>query len=243
MDTFEACFEWALNELKEINEKVEELDGKKREIILELAKRLEESGMPKDMISEEISKHLKGYISDRYVQGCLKHEYKNQKKSTRTVANTSSIDSKKVLVEVSDTGDERPKLAQTHNLTSGIVSESQYSNKHNDDEIKELQEILDAQREMIFELEQIEKKRIKHGDFSTALPLPAKDVLQQKIDSLEKRVKEQDELLAKNRFEANLEIKDELIPLIIFVDRATGNAKVRIDTAKLKELEHKYPAF
>jgi hypothetical protein len=36
MDSFEACFEWAINELKEINAKVEELDGKKREIILEL---------------------------------------------------------------------------------------------------------------------------------------------------------------------------------------------------------------
>jgi len=115
-------------------------------------------------------------------------------------------------------------------------------NKHKDDKIKELQEIVDAQRERIFALEQIEKERIKHDDFSTALSVPAKDVLQQKIDSLEKRVNEQDELLAKNRFEANLEIKNELIPLIIYVDRAAGNAKVRIDTAKLKELEHKYPA-
>jgi hypothetical protein len=28
MDSFDACFEWAINELKEINTRVEELDGK-----------------------------------------------------------------------------------------------------------------------------------------------------------------------------------------------------------------------
>jgi len=164
MDAIEACFEWALNELKEINEKVEELDGKKREIILELAKRLEESGMPKEMICEEISKHLKGYISDRYVQGCLKHEYKNQKKSTRTLANTSSIDKKKVLVTVSNTGDERQNFPQPHNLVETIVVNPQYTiNKPTDDKIKELQEIVDSQRR-IFELEQIESGRIKQSD-------------------------------------------------------------------------------
>jgi hypothetical protein len=236
MDTYETCFDWAINELKEINTKVQELDGKKREIILELARRLEESGMLKEMICEEISKHLKGYISDRYVQGCLKHEYKNQKKSTRTLANTSSIDRKKVLVEVSNTGDERPKLAQTHNITNGIVNESQYSNRHKDEKIKELQEIVDAQREKIFELEQIEKDRIKHADFSTVLSLPAKNELQQKINNLEKRVKEQDTFLTKTRFEAELEIKEEVIPLIVLINRTTGEATVNVDYSKMKRV-------
>src|SRR3989442_13816268 len=165
MDTFEACFEWALNELREIHAKVEELDGKKREIILELAKRLEESGMPKELISEEISKHLEAYISHRYVQGCLKQEYKNQKKSTRTLANTSSIDKKKVLVTVSNTGDERQNFPQPHNLVDTIVANRQYTiNKPTDDKIKELQEIVDSQRARIFELEQIESGRIKQSD-------------------------------------------------------------------------------
>lgn len=169
MDSFEACFEWAVNELKEINAKVEELDGKKREIILELARRLEESGMPKDMISEEISKRLDPYISDRYVQGCLKSEYKNQKKSTRTLANTSSIDRKKVLVTVANTGEQRQNLPQPRDLVDAIIADPQYSiNKHTDDKIKKLQEIVDGQRARIFELEQIENERIKQSDIRSS---------------------------------------------------------------------------
>jgi hypothetical protein len=173
MDSFEACFEWAINELKEINAKVEELDGKKREIILELARRLEESGMPKDMISEEISKRLDPYMSDRYIQGCLTHEYKNQKKSTRTMANTSSIDRKKVLVTVSNIGEQRQRLPQPRNLVDAIVAEPQYIiNKPTNDKIKELQQIVDGQRERIFELEQLEKERIKQSDIESPTDQP-----------------------------------------------------------------------
>ena len=100
--------------------------------------------------------------------------------------------------------------------------------------------------EEIEQLQEIESRRIKHHDFKSAasLPakndfksaasLPAKNELQQQIDSLEERINEQDNLLAKNRFEADLELKEEAIPLIILINRVTGRAEVMIDAAKMK---------
>lgn len=84
------------------------------------------------------------------------------------------------------------------------------------------------------QLKEIERKRIKHDDFSTAASLPATIELQQKIESLEKRINELETLLARNRFEAVLELRGRNIPVIINIDRISGEAKITIDTSKTK---------
>jgi len=73
----EAWFDWARNELGN-------LDKAKADIIKTLAEGLEKSGLPLDMICEEISNGLAdaSNISPGYVRFVLPDKYKNKKKQT-----------------------------------------------------------------------------------------------------------------------------------------------------------------
>lgn len=60
---------------------LETFEGSKKERILELAKLLEESGHPKETISERVGDDLEGYLSKQYVRKVLGDEFKNANKS------------------------------------------------------------------------------------------------------------------------------------------------------------------
>ena len=243
MQSFKECFDWAITELKQIGAAIEELEGKKSVIILELARRLEERGMPKYMISTEISKNLKPHISDRYVQGCLEDEYKDKKKSTGRLAKSSAVDSKKVLLHVTSEG--REELANDYEMPREDEFQAPVLNKDSiitiqtpenkikvvgEESARLLSELLEENRQ----LKEIESKRIQQGDFVSAASLPAKDESQRKIETLEKRVSEQAALLAETRFEANLELPDQSLPLIVIIDRSTARTSVTVNHAKMK---------
>src|SRR5215831_19150928 len=72
------------NQLKEINEQTWNL---KKNVILNLAKKLEESGTPKDMISAKITEDLKDCdISDRYIREVLGREFTQKSKRREKIA-------------------------------------------------------------------------------------------------------------------------------------------------------------
>lgn len=74
-EQYDEYYEWAKQKLKGI-------ETSKQETINELAEKLENSGMPLEMISAEISRNLEGYVSDRYVRDCLNEKYKVKRKQT-----------------------------------------------------------------------------------------------------------------------------------------------------------------
>jgi hypothetical protein len=246
VQSFKECFDWAITELMQIGSAIEELEGKKSVIILELARRLEEKGMPKYLISTEISKNLKPYISNRYVQGCLEDEYKDKKKSTGRLAKSSPNDSKKVLLNITSDGSVESD-DDSEMLKEEAINEIEASPLNNDriitirspqnkikvvgeESARLLSELLEENRQ----LKEIESKRIMQGDFISAASLPAKNELQRKIETLEKSVSEQDALLAETRFEADLELPDQSLPLIIVINRSTTRASVTVNHAKMK---------
>jgi len=232
--------------LKQIDGVIEELEGKKSVIILELARKIEERGMPKHMISSEISKNLEPYISDRYVQGCLEDEYKDRKKSTGRLAKSSAIECKKVLLNITSDGredsandSETPKQEAINEIEASLLNNDRIitirspQNKIKvvgEESARLLSELLEENRQ----LKEIESKRIKQADFINAASLPAKNQLQTKIEILEKSVSEQDALLAETRFEADLELPDQSLPLIIVINRSTARASVTLNHAKMK---------
>lgn len=56
------------------------IEDRKRDIIKELARRLESDGMPTEKIAIEIANQLEGYASAQYVRKCLDGKYKLQSK-------------------------------------------------------------------------------------------------------------------------------------------------------------------
>jgi hypothetical protein len=97
---FSSIFETAKNRLKEVEES-------KKQVVKDTAKKLEELGMPKEMISSAMTKELEGYVSRQYINAILGEEYKQEKelKKKLTVNNaTSSEDEDKKVIEVSNTG-------------------------------------------------------------------------------------------------------------------------------------------
>lgn len=53
----------------------------RKEIIRDLAKDLEEAGMPKNMISAEITRRCRVWVTPQYVRKCLREEYKQESKT------------------------------------------------------------------------------------------------------------------------------------------------------------------
>jgi hypothetical protein len=251
--TYEQLIQVTLKEFEE------EEHAKKKRINI-LAKKLVDEGTPKNMISQKISRDLQGLVDPSYVRDCLGQAYKDRKQvreqtTSQARESTPADEAKKVLVKITnkgkqETSDELPtpkeqttkelNLHRPHNDVITIESlqdKVRIVEKQRDYFAKKLAEKSPEFPELYEEIEQlqeIESRRIKHHDFKSAASLPAKNELQQKIDSLEERIKEQDNLLAKNRFEAEFELKEEAIPLIILINRVTGRAEVMINATKMK---------
>jgi ParB family transcriptional regulator, chromosome partitioning protein len=84
------------------------------------------------------------------------------------------------------------------------------------------------------QLRAICRERGIHRDFTSAASLPATSELQQKVDKLQNELNEQKSIIAKNTFQADLQLKEQIIPLIIIIDRISGKVQVMIDAAKMK---------
>ena len=90
---YDEHYSWAKDELRKT-------EFKRREIILGLASRLEESGMLVESICAEISNNLSrdGYVTDRYVREVLektKYKRKYQNKFTEDIGTSSELEQTK----------------------------------------------------------------------------------------------------------------------------------------------------
>ncbi|MGD9534828.1 MAG: hypothetical protein AB7V56_13805 [Candidatus Nitrosocosmicus sp.] len=65
--------------LESFKVELRDFEGNKKDKILELAKLLEETGHPKETISERVGDDLAGYLSKQYVRKVLSDEYKDPK--------------------------------------------------------------------------------------------------------------------------------------------------------------------
>ena len=210
------------------------------------------------MISQKITRDLEGWVNSKYVRECLGEVYKDAKlvreqSTSERRALRPVIEPKNLLVGIANRG----KQDATTTVLSKAQAIHEQESPHQSDAIITIQSLEDRIRilegekdylakklaekspefrelhEEILELREIESKRME-SDFKCAASLPAKNASQQKITSLEKRIRELETLLAKNRFEADLELKEQIIPLIILIDRVTGKAQAMVNTVKMK---------
>lgn len=241
--TYEQVVQLTLKELKGV-EKI-----KKKRIII-LAKKLESLGTPKEMISQRISRDLQGLVNSSYVRLCLGDAYKDKtqirkQSSSQSRQTTRANEGKKVLLAVTSEGKQDTgsilSSKQIESISQGDDTPERYQ-----EELREVKQERDylatklAEKSPEFQdlyeeikLKEIESSRIKSEDFKSADSLPANDKLQTEI--LERRIVEQDKLLAKTRFEAELELREQVIPLIVVIDRVTDRATVTVDTSKMKK--------
>jgi hypothetical protein len=236
-------------------EEAKHVDDTKKKRIRILAKKLEDTGSPKYMISQKITRDLQGWVNSKYVRECLGEGYKDVKlvreqNTSERRGSTPAVEGKNLLVGIANGGkQETTTVLPTEQPVEDYEVHRQVSIQSLQDKIRILERERDyytmklAEKspefrelyEEIKELKEIESKRVER-DFSCAELLPAKNESQQKIKSLERRIKEQDTLLAKDTFETELELKQQIIPVIIFIDRVTGKAQAKVDTSKIKRL-------
>lgn len=251
--TYQKLIQVTLEDLEEIEQ------IKKRRIVL-LAKKLDALGTPKDMISQRISSDLQGKVNPSYVRDCLGKEYKYSRQvrkhsTSQSRESASADDSKKVLVGVTNNGRQEtakelptsaPKEIAKASATSAQEDKQitvrslqnkikilEQEKKHVSDELSEKSRELDDLFEEMKQLKQIESERIKYNDFNSAESLLTDGRELLRVKALDKQINERDRLLAKNRFEANLELKERIVPVIILIDRLKETAKVTVDTTKM----------
>lgn len=242
-------------------ERFDEIEDTKRRWIIILAKKLEKLGTPNNMISQKISRDLEGRVNSGYVRNCLGKDYKDAKQVREHCASqsrdlTRADDCKNVLVGITNNGNQETAKELPTPTPEGIAKTSTLHRQDDDQitiyslqnklrEIEERNEYLAkklAERspelpdlyEKIRELEEIETERIKN-DFVSAESLNVtNNHLQQEISSLREKIDEQESLLSIDTFYAELEIKGQIIPVTIIIDRKTRRAKVTVNTPKVK---------
>jgi hypothetical protein len=64
----------------EAKEKISNLEKSKKQVVKELAEKLEGTGMPIEFICSEICRNLTGYVNEDYIRDCLDEKYKEKKK-------------------------------------------------------------------------------------------------------------------------------------------------------------------
>ncbi len=132
------------------------LEENKKERLLRLAREIEQTGYPKNMICEEICKGIAGEgVSERYIQMVLPEEYKRKKKEINVIVNqrSSSLVADNNHIEESDNDHKTNILANPY--SGNIICKSkpdplQESNaitRKKDDEIKKLREELELELE------------------------------------------------------------------------------------------------
>jgi hypothetical protein len=241
---------------------LDEFEKAKKEHIIILAKKLEKLGTPKDMISQQISRDLEGRVSSSYVRRCLAKDYKDRKQirensTSRPRESTPADNSKKVLVSITKKGrqentkelpmpapEEIPKantldtkdndettVDSLQNKLRNVELRSEYFAKALAERSPELPDLY----ERIRQLKEIETERTKQ-DFVSAESLNEINRLQQEVNRLQRELDERESLLANNTFHTDFELKDQMIPLIIVIDRKSWTAKATIDTSKVKSL-------
>jgi uncharacterized phage infection (PIP) family protein YhgE len=226
----------------------EKLEQTKKSRIRSLALKLEKLGTPKNMISQKISRDLHGRVNSSYVRLCLTEEYKNSKQIRKQITSKSrelkhADDGRKALVTITNEGihetieldaeEREPSRKVESDIIESLQIRIRTLQRQNEDLTKKLAEKSPQFHELYKEIEQlkqIESERIEQKDFTTAESLLSDNrELLQKIQILEEQLNQQQRLLAKYRFEAFLELKGQLIPVAILIDRFGETAKVMVD--------------
>ena len=73
------------------------------------------------------------------------------------------------------------------------------------------------------------RERVKNSDFSGAASLPATNELQPKDRRPGKENKWAGHSTCKNRFQTDLELKEQVILVIVLIDRISGKAWIKVD--------------
>lgn len=77
----------------------------KKEMVINLARKLEETGAPKDMIAARLIEDLKGYdVSSNYIRECLGEEYKQDNKKREKFARKNVANDVEKPIELSTSG-------------------------------------------------------------------------------------------------------------------------------------------
>lgn len=117
VDKVEHVFQWA----REQFEKAEELlQKRKKDIVLETAKRLEDLKMEKSKIAAEITKNLKGYVDDGYILRVLEDypQYKQQHRVDNAKKSKSS--SLKRAKQEEPEPIQEPQIVEQDNAPTGV---------------------------------------------------------------------------------------------------------------------------
>src|SRR5215510_14073764 len=122
-ENIRSIIEQAKNRLKQIEDSK---NVQKKQVIMETVKQLEDNGVPKEMISDIMSKELEGYASSSYIRQCLSDEYKDAKK--QRLRNTAALDDKKPI-EVTTIGTQEPSTPTVPSKGTVPMAHSSGSNE------------------------------------------------------------------------------------------------------------------
>lgn len=132
VQSVEEIFKWAEQELQKATEL---FSKRKSEVILETARRLEDSGIEKSKIANEITKNLKGFVDDGYALRVLKDypQYKQQYRVENAKKAKSSSLKRAKHEENKDSSTQEPQNVEQEDAPTGF-----YQMKVEDFKIKDV---------------------------------------------------------------------------------------------------------
>jgi len=165
------------------------LEENKKERLLRLAREIEETGYPKDMICEEICKSVAGKgVSDRYIRMILPEEYKKKKKpETNVIVDHGSAsvvaDKNKIEDDSIPNKSENVSIPEVVNQETNPTIDTDLKIPSNDSTQEAWQEQIDQEKEELKkEVEDLKKHvlQLKH-ELSVLKDLPEVGLRQQKV--------------------------------------------------------------
>lgn len=90
----------------------EQLEDTKKKRIKILAKKLEKGGIPREMISQKITRDLQGWVNSKYVRECLEEAYKDmhlvrEQTTGQRRGSTPAIEGKNLLLGITNKGKQK----------------------------------------------------------------------------------------------------------------------------------------
>jgi hypothetical protein len=146
---YQALYEWAKAQFTRI-------ELAKRQVIKELAERLEAAGMPVELIAAEIAHNLEGYVSEQYVRRSLDKKYKQEEKAREKLENIAKPVSQIAVTNVTEEletiepeeSDEEKQIQEVSNSPPKVV---QIERSKEEDVFEYLAGIADGERKFYFE--------------------------------------------------------------------------------------------
>jgi hypothetical protein len=164
------------------------LEENKKERLLRLAREIEETGYPKDMICEEICKNIAGKgVSDRYIRMILPKEYKKKKPETNVIVDHGSAsvvaDKNKIEDDSIPNKSENVPIPEVVDQETNPTIDTDLKIPSNDSiQEAQLEQIDQEKEELKTEVEDLKKHvlQLKH-ELSVLKDLPEVGLRQQKV--------------------------------------------------------------